>query len=243
MGFECSINRVKKNRKDLTLRDFYIINTYLDWRDNPWNFETRETIDGGDIIPAPYPTFEKYWNANCDFIGEFPGEPSQSDVDFYSKVKAENRKEFSFADASTTVNFWCSNGRYIDDEITSRLNKINEYTYEGIDKKFINDMLEWINDELELCNLTPSMITSCYKDNEDGTTTIIPCDGIVVQNPDTGEERRINTSDFDFGELIYIPTKYFDDDEYHTLISLKETLLKLSEIDFEKEIVWYERSF
>ena len=245
MGFECGFERVKKYNTDFSVSDFFLVDTYLTWRDNPWNFKNMFTKTGEQEMEdtAPYPTFEKYWNSHCEWVGKYPGEPSLDEIEFYSAIKNKNQKKEPYASTSETIDFWCSNGRYIDDEIVSNLEKINEYTYGPVNDDFIEKMFKWVEGELKECKLVQSLVLECFQKNEDGTKLLIPCDGIVATNPETGDKRFIDTSEEEFGEYIYIPSKYFDEDKFNALNQFKETLFKLSAINQDDELVWYERSF
>lgn len=227
MGFDCGFYRVKKY-KDVTVSDFALIHSYLQWKNNPWNFEDNH-----------YPTFEKYWDAFCkgwDSNEKFPGEPDMDAVTFYEN---QPHDEYSY---DTCIESWCSSGRFLDEYISHRLTPIDEYTFIGIDKDFIADANRWVDEELDRCKLIPVRVTKAYRDNEDETTTLIPCDGIFVEDEE-GNQRMIDTSDEEWGEYVYVPSRYFDEDRHYALTSFREALLKLSMIDLDDSIVWYSRSW
>ena len=227
MGFECSFNRVKKF-KNTTVADFKIINAYLNWKNNPWNFEEGH-----------YPTFEKYWNGlvkGWDDDTEYPGEPDMEAVAFYDE---QPHDEYSY---EQTIDFWCSSGRYIDEFVTQVLQRVDEYTFIGIDDTFFQKAYKWIEDQLADCNIKPAFITHAFKENEDGTTTLIPCDGIFVEDEE-GNQRMINTSDEEWSECIYIPSRYFDEDRWSTLNQFKETIDKLTIMDRDNYLIWYSRGY
>lgn len=250
MGFDCSISRVKKIRDDYTLEEFIKVNNYLRWKNNSWNFEERKT-QSGEVIQAPYPTYEKYWRSNClDENEKFPGIPSDEEIAFYQEIYTENLKESSYNDAITTIDFWGSGGRYFDGDLIHILNKVDDYNFGPFTKDKLNETLEYVNAELEDCKLIPVIINYSYKINNGyraplgmGEDIILnKCDGIIAEDVETGNERRIPTNGEE-GELVYVPSRNFDEDKYYALLSLKEVLIKILNIDLDKEFVWYERSW
>lgn len=243
MGFDCSISRVKKFNKDYPLEKFIQVNRYLNWKNNPWNIEER-TGSNGEVIPAPYPTYEKYWRANnLEQDKEYPGIPTQEEIDFYQEIYSANQAESTYNDATTTIESWCSSGRTFDSDIITYLEKIDQYTFGPFTPESLKNIIEYVDKELESCKTIPVIISECFKINEDGTKTLIPCDGVIAINTETGEERKIYTSDEYEGEYLYAPTAEFEEDKYYALTSLKEALIKVSSINLEEEFVWYERGW
>lgn len=243
MGFECGISKVKKIRKDYTLEDFLNVNEYLGWKNNTWNFEERETANG-EIIPAPYPTYEKYWNAmNMDDEKVFPGVPKQDEIDFYQAVYDKNKEESPYADASTVINFWCSAGRYFDTDIMDILPRVDEATFGPFNKETAEEALKYVESELDSCRLIPAVVYECFKENPDGTKVLIPCDGIVATNIETHEEKKIYTGDDEYCGYIYVPSDGYEETKNSALTSLEKALIEVNAINFDDELVWYERSW
>ena len=79
MGFECGINRVVKLGDCKTVKDFEKIKTYIEWKNNPWNFEEGH-----------YPTFEKYWEAMSG-LGKLDGYPNLETVNFMKSMKEKTK--------------------------------------------------------------------------------------------------------------------------------------------------------
>ena len=224
MGFECSFQLVEKYGNVQRVEDWNVVEAYLEWKNNPWNHEEGH-----------YPTFEKYWNAFFD--SEYPGEPDKEVVNFYDVPP-----QGWYSSYATFIDSWCSSGHYIDEFIVPNLKKVDEYTFVGIDNEFINKGYKWVDAELEECKLIPVIVTKSFRDNPDGTTTLIPCDGILAEDED-GNQRLINTSAEEWGEYIYIPSKYYDESKHVVLTSFRDALSKLALFNPNDYIIWYSRSY
>jgi len=225
MGFSCGFYSVPKHNDVNTVKKFQVISEYVEWKNNPWNFENDH-----------YPTFEKYWNGFCKWLGEYPGEPNPDDVAFYEHW--EKRGKYSLCNE---IESWCSSGRYIDEFITDNLKPIDEWSYGLIDEKFIEDSLSWVNEEIENCKLIPVYLKCAVRKNDDGTSTMIPCDSIMVEDDDGNiKEFSVNP---EWGECIYVPSRGFDEDKEYTLKSFKDALYKMREEVKEGNMVWYSRSW
>ena len=224
MGFECFFQVVEKHGNVQRVEDWTVVEAYLEWKNNPWNHEEDH-----------YPTFEKYWNAF--FNSEYPGEPDKEIVDFYDVHPHEEYSSYA-----TFIDSWCSSGRFLDEFIVQNLKKVDEYTFVGIDNEFIKKAYRWVDAELEECRLIPVIVTKSYRDNPDGTTILIPCDGIFAEDED-GNQRLINTSADEWGEYIYVPSNYFDESRNNVLTSFRNALGKLALFNPNNYIIWYSRSY
>lgn len=243
MGFECSFNTVRRI-DDVNLQDFLLIEKYLTWKNNSWNFEERIGKDGV-VIPAPYPTFEIYLTSfmgeeitDCerDFMEEVEGKGQKNQL--INKYEEESHDEYSY---HKSLEYWCSDGyRYLDEYITSNLKPLDEeYIYYEVDEDFINKSLKWVNKKIDENKLLPYVISECFKENADGSITIIKCDGVIVNNGHT--QKRIYTSDREIDDYILVPDS--DTDMIKTLESFKECLLEMKTLANDNNLIWYERSW
>ena len=248
MGWDAGFSKINKY-DNIDIKTFNNIRTYLIWKNNPWNFEER-TANDGSTIPAPYPTYEKYWNSCVKILDDenFPGIPN---LDLVEKIeKNEETKNYGFTDYETDIVSWGTwdSQRILDDFICSHLEEVEGMDgtiYGPVTKEFISAALNWINEELEDNKLVESVVNYCFQTKEDGTISLIPCDGIVATNVETGEERRIFTA-FDEEEgvgNVYVPSIEYDDDKNWYLNSFKEALLKMNAMDPDKNLIWYWRSY
>lgn len=249
MGWDSGFSKINKY-DNIDIKTFYNIKRYLEWKNNPWNFEER-VLEDGTKLPAPYPTYEKYWES-CIYTSEedkvFPGIPDQDLVD---KIQTNEKVIVDgFTCYETDIASWGTWDfqRYLDGFICNNLEKVeclDDQVYGPVTREFITTTLNWVNKELKENRLIESIVNYCYKINPDETISLIPCDGIVALNIETGEERRIYTA-FDEGEgcgNVYVPSREYDDDKNYYLNSFKEALIKMSTMDLDNNLIWYWRSY
>lgn len=254
MGFECGFDTVRRWSKYDTVEEYIVFSEYLKWKNNQWNFETRKTIDGGDIIPAPYPTWLKYWESTQLIDNDTNMDAIAKEIDlikdskfFINKVKFYESLNLDTYSYSRNLDFWCSSGKYIDNFIIENLTKINDYLYEGIDDKFIDAALKWVDSKLETCKLIPAILESSYNDD---TKTTIDCNGIIYREFDEENlcisdiTKGIFTNDDREDIIVFIPSDGYDYDMYLALVSFKECLLKINELLIDgNNLIWYYRSW
>ena len=248
MGWDSGFSKINKY-ENIDIETFYNIKRYIEWKNNPWNFEERTATDGS-TIPAPYPTYEKYWSSCVEVLGDkkFPGIP---DLDLVEKIESNEKTEnYGFTDYETDIVSWGTwdSQRILDCFICSNLKEVeglDGMVYGPVTKEFISTALMWVEEELSDNKLIESSVKYCFKDNDDGTISLIPCDGIVAINVETGEERRIYTA-FDEEEgcgNVYVQSSEYDDDKIWYLNSFKDALIKMSSMNPDVNLIWYWRSY
>lgn len=248
MGWDSGFSKINKY-ENIDIETFYNIKRYLEWKNNPWNFEERTATDGS-TIPAPYPTYEKYWSSCVEVLGDkkFPGIP---DLDLVEKIESNEKTEnYGFPYYETDIVSWGTwdSQRILDGFMCSNLEEVeglDGMVYGPVTKEFILNALMWVEEELSDNKLIESSVKYCFKDNDDGTISLIPCDGIVAINVETGEERRVYSA-FDEEEgcgNVYVPSSDYDDDKIWYLNSFKDALIKMSSMDPDANLIWYWRSY
>lgn len=111
---------------------------------------------------------------------------------------------------------WLSYGKlYLDEFITSNLEKVLDGLYGPIDETFIHKAINWAEEEIKTCSqLIPARILKSYTSEFDKVKTLTDCAGIEVI--DTYGNRSFFSSEYDY---IYIPDKNFDEDKRYILES------------------------
>ena len=236
MGWDSGFEYTKKFSIETNYNDFNCVETYLTWKNNEWNFQADR-----------YPTFESYVKAfrdeddakNILETYKIIDESYFNDIcKFYNTIKEKN-EEYSY----NVKNFgtWDAQ-KYLDGYICSNLKRVSENAYIGIDKEFVEKAREWVERKLEENCLIPTFVNKCYKENDDDTTTIVKCDGLVVDDGHT--QRLVYTNDEEYGSLIYVPSAKYNEDEYYCLKQFKEALTKLEILVRDNtNLIWYYRSY
>lgn len=240
MGWDSGFDYTKKFNPFINYDRFNCIETYLTWENNEWNFQEGR-----------YPTFESYVKAFRDeddaknildmYNKEFSNEDDyfKEICEFYNDLSEDNDGFYSY----NVRNFgtWdCQ--QYLDGWICSNLRKISENAYVGVNKKFVEKAQAWVEQKLEENCLVPTYVNKCYKENEDDTTTIVKCDGLVVD--DGYSQRLVFTSDEEYGSLIYVPSPKYNEDEYYCLKNFQQALDKLEIlVKDDTNLIWYYRSW
>lgn len=237
MGWDSGFEYTKKFNPFITYDMFNCIETYLIWKNNDLNFK--------DL------TFENYVNTFYDeddaenilevYNNKFLNKDDYFEeiCEFYDNFKNEN-DEFSYS----IKNFgtWDAQ-QYLDGYICSKLKKVNDNIYIGVDKKFIEEAQEWVEQKLEENCLVPAAVNKCFKENADDTITITKCDGLVV---DDGETQRLvfTNSEYYDNLYMYVPSAKYNEDEYYCLKNFEQALDKLEILVSDNtNLIWYYRSW
>lgn len=177
------------------------------------------------ILHDLYNSFEDYFIHVNDSECEYPDQNNL--VDIYSKKETE------------LIDNWYSYGRVLDDEfIQGKLEKIKPFEYYELSKNQVEEILKAVNKSLKEEKLIPATVSYAVFDREDEERILRPCDGILVED-DHGNQRLL---DFKF-DNIWVPEKYFDIDYHYTKESFRDALEKLFEYDFNRNIIFYYRSY
>ena len=225
MGFECGFYKMPRFR-NITGSDVSVLNSYFNWERNYKDKFSFEDYVGGGIDEYLNPESKK---------DKFLILENKEAVDFYRPLLHDTG--YGTLGIVDIVESWCSAGRYFNDWFIEHCN-------DGVDdcklhKELTRDLmleaLAYVTDFLEKHQLEEWSVVNAFKENaETGEKTIIPCDGIEIQN-EKGLIKRIY-SDCD---PIYFGVGY-DSEEFNTFLRLKSTLQDmLINVDFEKEMVYY----
>lgn len=140
------------------------------------------------------------------------------------------------------INYWCSAGKaYLDDYIISHLEPVFEGEdefYYGIDIKFVNDAIIWASNELQKVKLEPIEIIKAYTDEKDRIGSLVKCEGLEVLD-ERGNRRFVNLN----SNYFFVAEKDYDEDKQYILENFIETMKIISKMDFEKNLIWYFRSW
>ena len=218
MGFDCGFYKTKRF-KDISFKDFKLISEYLDWDNQK------------PIILKFYPSFKDFWLSYAmRDEKDFPGLPDSEAVEFYRNLPNDG---WHFG-GEEEIESWCSCGRYIDDYIVNHLNKINEWKFDGINEDFIKNALNWVCEGLEKYGPHPVRDVKAFKEQDDGTTLLIPADGFMI----TEFDNRMN--------MVYADEEVgiaYNLDKFWTFVTFRCALKTMQFIDQKEYLVWYERSW
>ena len=238
MGFECGFDKVLKY-KDTTLEEYRNITSYLYWKKHQF-----KDNDGNAI----FPTYEDFWKSHrINESREYPGEPDPDKVEFYDTHRFEKEYDWQTEGyTSSSIQYWCSIGRYLDDNfIYDELRKKELYEhaedYGPIDMDFVNKGLKWVDEELDKNKLIPVTIDRGFVYLDDGENIqTVNVDGIEIID-DSGNTRRIDSE----YQYVYVSKNvYADPENLSVLESFKECLLKIKELLIEdKYMIYYYRSY
>lgn len=242
MGFGCGFYAFKKY-KDTTVRDYLNVRRFLEWKNNPWNFEVIEKENG--VKESRYPTYESYWQSW--FLTRekqnFCGEPTDDKISFYQKWQGNGTDgEVS----SDEISEWYSDyARYIYDVVKEHLIPIDgEYGYLAINTDAVNSLLKEIAAIQDSLRPEPLKINRGFKvvydignSDADEEYQTVSIDGIEASNED-GMIRRISVDDSEYG-CVFFGKEGFDIDKYRALEQLKDTLIKILSVLYEGEYEVY----
>lgn len=232
MGFECGFSFIPKFYNDLSdeenFKKYLVASSYLGYVKNSWAKEH-------------YKTFEDYIHSYSRFKDE---ENVDVDLNVVDKLESFHEK-FDLGEYdgySKDIEFWCSIGRNIDDEIYNRNTEFDDYNI--VNDEFMKRLNEFIsdNENSSLYHLQEVSIDKGFivkKDDEypdENTIISRAIDGIEVCDND-GHLDRIYANN-DYGDYLL-----HGDIEYSTLM---DNLIKARDIiDIVRKdyIVYYWRSY
>ena len=218
MGYECGFVKMPRY-KDTTWSQVGFLQDYFDWLRN---FKGSMPIDA---------YFASYTCREVD-----TKLLRKTDVvDFYkTQLHQTDTGERGLID---TIEYWCSDGRVFADWFTEHCTKtVNGNTvHKELTKELMFEALEFVDKCLENQRLEEWVVVGAFKENEEtGEKTIIPLDGIEIQNEKGLIKRLYATEDF-----VYYHED-FDMETVDTLLRLKDCLHSMIEnIDFHDEMVYF----
>ena len=232
MGWDAGFSRTRKY-DEMTLNDYLNIREYLEWEDNEWAQEH-------------YPNYCDYWRS----MNNDTSTPPMLNERLLKQVK-DNEKHFDEFDRIVydyDIEKWSTwySHDILDGFICEHLTKHDEdgFYYTGITKEFIEEGFKWVNEQLADCRLIPVEVKYSFRYTKDEEINLLKCDGIEVEDPETGNTWRIETNvDNVLGENIWVASDDYCDEKKYVLDSFKECLTKLSQLDLDKELIWYWRSY
>lgn len=239
MGFECGFEKILKY-KDTTLEEYLNISRYLYWK----KYKDQFLDETGN----PY-TYKEYWESRvlADEEREFPGEPDPDKVEFYDTHRFEIEYDWQTEGyTSKTIDYWCSIGRYLDEEfIYDEVRHLEPYKYcedyGPLDMNFVNKGLDWVKEELEKNQMIPVNIVKGYQYvDEDYNTQTVTIDGIEVED----EDGNIRKLDCEYDNVFVSKNRYFDPERFNALERFRDCLFEIKKIlEEDKYIVYYFRSY
>lgn len=169
-----------------------------------------------------YKTFDAYMKAYNE-EAEYKM-PSQEVVDFY------NREE----DLDSDLGFICGwENAELAHRTADHLKKISENRYQVVDRESIDEIIKEIDVELERHKLTPAYVTGGI--TEDGK--LVELTKLIVQDEyGDGEEKLFDVSD---DQVVFVPSRFFDEDRKNTLEYYRSVLEKVKTVDLDKYFVWF----
>lgn len=225
MGYECGFNAIRRF-KDISFEEMKNTLNYLEWKNNPWNFEDDH-----------YPTYEKYWNAfiKNDFfqedIEEYPGEPDEEKIEFYQQLVNSNH----------TLGSWCSIGfSCLDTYMTNNLTQVKHTEdWIGVDEEFVRHAKNWTYSELkeyDLIHVYPTNSIKFVEDDED-SFIISKIDGVEMKDDDDKVYRIYNEYE---SPLCYC----VDEEKRYCLESFIQTLDFIKFLQEQGDyFIWFWRSY
>jgi hypothetical protein len=213
MGYECGFSAIRRY-KDISFEDMKAILNYLEWKNNPWNFESDDH----------YPTYEKYWKTflmdnflNEGVQEEYPGEPTDKEaIEFYQQ----------YYNSDHTLNFWCSIGyECLDEYMIRNLTQVKQTEdWIGIDRDFITSTYHWAYKELDkyrLIDLYP--INSIRNTDDEDSVILTKIDGVEMKD-DHDKVYRIYNNEYCDSSIHYsadLSRKYCLEEFIQTLDFIK----------------------
>ena len=223
MGFECGFYKMPRF-KNVTGNQVAILSSYFRWQDYYQDKFTFEQYRGHSESESPDEKAEENQILK-----------DKEAIDFYRPLMHDTG--YGSIGLIDTVDFWCSIGRRFNDWFIEHCNdgvddcKLhNEFT-----KDLMIDALKYVQKYLDENHMQEWNVVNAFRENEEtGEKTIIPLDGIEIENED-GLIKRIYS---EYDTIFYNPG--FDDEEYNAYSRLKDVLINMIiNTDFEKEMVYY----
>ena len=168
-----------------------------------------------------YKTFDDYMKA---YYEEDYKMPSQEVIDFY------NRED----DLDSDLGFICGwENTELAHRTADHLKKISENRYQVVDRESVDEIIKEIDVELERHKLTPAFITGGI--TEDGK--VVELTKLIVQDEyGDGEEKLFDVS---CDQVVFIPSRFFDEDRRNTLEYYRSVLERVKTVDLDKYFVWF----
>lgn len=218
MGFECGFEVIPR-LKDITAEQYF--------------YAKAQKYYELTIVPhcdGFYKSFEDWFVQSYSWFGSEVECKYPDQMDYvmeYADLKPE------------TIDFWCSIGRRLDDDyVHGYLKQIKPFEYYPVTKEWVEQTLERINESLEQEQLIPATIIYAMHYNDDNEKVLTNCDGVLVEDED-GHQQLIELE----YDNIWVAPRCFDTDYHYAKESFKKTLEKLLTYDFEKNIIFYFRSY
>ena len=218
MGFECG---------------FEVISRFKDITDEQYFYVKAQKYYEKYIVPHAdgfYKSFEDWFEQSYSMWG--------SKVTCKYPDQKARVSDYDFLDPET-IDFWCSIGRRLDDDyVQGQLERIKPFEYYSVTREWVEKTLKAVTESLKNEHLIPATIVYAMRHGDDGELVLSPCDGILVEDED-GHQQLLELE----YDNIWVAPKYFDTDYHYAKESFKATLEKLLEFDFDKNIIFYFRSY
>lgn len=170
-------------------------------------------------------TFEQFWD---DYLEETPGAyPTKEAIEFY-----RNKKVYE-------IDSWYNSGSDLHKFVANHsLNKEGFDIYE-IDENIIKNGLCWCVEELRDCDVTPVIPIKAIRENDDDTTTLFPCDGVLLKDI----EGSLHLNETSWENPLYIYMRECSQEKYTNFTSYYIVFRVLEMIDLEDNFVWYSYNY
>lgn len=217
MGFESGFEKIKK-ADNCTFKEVLKALSFIEYENNDW-------------AKKNYLTFEEFLiGSNEDKFFENV-ELREDLINFYKNLETDN------------IDFWCSSGRIFDSDILEFMNNTySDMEYYLIDKDILyklNKYIEIRNKDFKFKQIFPTM---AIKEIEDDSFILKPIEGIQYED-ENGNIGQYLGDGFDNIPLFSFESNAVDLEDYYTINSLHDTIIKLNNIDLDKYFVWYYRSY
>lgn len=213
MGIEFGFDKAKRY-KDTTIQELRRIETYHNWK--TWNSKAY--------------TLEEY----MEMYGESGPLPSQDKIDFYMNEYKKNK-----GDMTDNIGFICGwDNTYIAEAVIEKLHSVsNDYygEYDGVTPEVIDELKNWVDEELKKHELTPVYIREGIAIDENNKETVVNLSRLVVENED-GDDFLFKINSY---TRVFIPGEEFDGYKGNSLENFRKILDKVSDVDQNEYIVWF----
>ncbi len=244
MGFECSINKVpkcKKTESKFSSKDFIMVKEYQHYKyvmthDLFYIKKVKEAEEKDEerSISFDHFTGNMYQDVFIPFTKEVHN--------FYSKYHEENN-----GSPDETIDYWCSIGRSLDNEICSvlRENKVNSIDSEGsqyiLSEEIIDKLLVMAEEWLKKNGLYECIVKYGIIHKDNGQMLYVPIDGIEVVSVDEDFSKKVLFNE-DSCDSIFVRKTAADSETYCMWEDFRRALLEAKSV-VEDYIITYERSW
>ena len=168
-------------------------------------------------------TFEQFWD---DYLDECPlAYPPKEAIEFYRSKKVYE------------IDSWYSSGSNLHEFFANySLNREGFDIYE-IDESIIEDGLRWCVEKLKDCDDIPVIPIKAIRENDDDTTTLFPCDGVLLKDI----KGSLHFGETSWENPLYI--RNYSQEKYTNFNSFYVAFRVLEMIDLEDNFVWYSYSY